>query len=321
MSEQFIKRSLRELFGLNVPEAINMPVFPDSTNPFIPKTDENYVFNKDVVRDIRAFLMAPNSDALYITGPTGSGKTSGVLQMASRLNWPVQQVTAHGRMELSDLVGHHTLVSTTPGQAPVMQFVYGPLPTAMKNGHILLINEIDLVDPSELSGLNDVLDGRPLVISQNAGEIITPHPMFRVIVTGNSAGGGDSTGLYQGVQMQNLASMDRYRFAYVGYPSADVEKAIIQKSVPTMPENVVEKMVAIANKVRTLFMGSDTNSGELTVTMSTRTLLRWAKLTAMNRGAPSPVLLSLESALLMRAPSADAEAIRRITKDVIGDLV
>lgn len=320
MSEQQqpIQRSLRELFGLSVPETITMPVLPDSNNPFIPKSDSAYVFTKDVVRDIRAFLMAPGSDALYITGPTGSGKTSGVLQMAARLNWPVQQVTAHGRMELSDLIGHHTLVSTAPGQAPVMQFVYGPLPTAMKNGHILLINEIDLVDPAELSGLNDVLDGRPLVISQNGGEIVVPHPMFRVIATGNSAGGGDATGLYQGVQMQNLAAMDRYRFMHVGYPSADVEKSIIKQAVPSIPEAVAERMVAIANRVRDLFMGSATDNGELTVTMSTRTLVRWAKLTVMYRGAESAVLMALESALLLRAPSSEAEAIRRLTLDMLG---
>ncbi len=48
-----------------------------------------------------------------------------------------------------------------------MQFVYGALATAMREGHVLLINEIDLMNPAELSGLNDVLEGRPLVISAN----------------------------------------------------------------------------------------------------------------------------------------------------------
>ncbi|MDV5469036.1 AAA family ATPase [Klebsiella pneumoniae] len=74
----------------------------------------------------------------------------------------------------------------------------------MREGHLLLINEVDLADPAELAGLNDVLEGRPLVIAQNGGEIIKPHPMFRVVVTGNSTGSGDASGLYQGVMMQNL---------------------------------------------------------------------------------------------------------------------
>jgi cobaltochelatase CobS len=90
--------------------------------------------------------------------------------------------------------------------------MFGPLAVAMREGHLLLINEVDLADPAELAGLNDVLEGRPLVITQNGGEIIKPHPMFRVVVTGNSTGSGDASGLYQGVMMQNLAAMDRYRF-------------------------------------------------------------------------------------------------------------
>ncbi|MDO6928722.1 AAA family ATPase, partial [Acinetobacter baumannii] len=87
-------------------------------------------------------------------------------------------------------------------------FMYGPLAVAMREGHLLLINEVDLADPAELAGLNDVLEGRPLVIAQNGGEIIKPHPMCRVVVTVNSTGSGDASGLYKGVMMQNLAAMD-----------------------------------------------------------------------------------------------------------------
>lgn len=314
----FTNISLKDLFGLEVPASITMPVFADQTNPFIPKRDDSYIFNRDLVRDLRAFLKAPNGDALYVTGPTGSGKTSGVLQMSARLNWPVQSLTAHGRMEFSDFVGYHSLVSNKPGDAPTMQFVYGPLPTAMKNGHILLINEIDLIDPGELSGLNDVLDGRPLVISQNAGEIINPHPMFRVIVTGNSTGMGDETGLYQGIQMQNLAAMDRYRFIEVNYPDSETEKSILLKSAPSLGVDLVQRMVATANSVRKLFVGDESSSGELSVTMSTRTLLRWAKLTVQFQGAQSPVLMALDQAILKRCPRAESAAIKRIAKDEIG---
>ncbi|WP_140256651.1 AAA family ATPase, partial [Vibrio parahaemolyticus] len=99
-------------------------------------------------------------------GPTGCGKTSLICQVASRLNWPVQQITAHGRLELSDLIGHHTLVNGN------MTFVYGPLALAVKHGHLLIINEMDLAEPAELAGLNDILEGAPLVIAQNGGEII-----------------------------------------------------------------------------------------------------------------------------------------------------
>ena len=80
----FVTHKLKELFNLEgVSDAITIHVFADNTNPFIPKADATYVFNKEFVRDMRAFLFSPEGDALYLTGPTGSGKTSGVTQMAA----------------------------------------------------------------------------------------------------------------------------------------------------------------------------------------------------------------------------------------------
>lgn len=317
---QFKKISLAEITGLNINSKITVDVFTDETNPFIPKRDNNHVFSKDLVRNLNAFLKKPGHDALYITGPTGSGKTSGVLQYAARLNWPVQQIACHGRLEFDDLVGFHRLVSSNPGEAPSMQFVYGPLAVAMREGHILLLNEFDLVDPAEMAGLNDVLEGRPLVIMQNGGEIIHPHPMFRVIVTGNSAGQGDATGLYQGVMTQNLATLDRFRFVEVPYLDESVEVSILKKVVSALPENILVKMVQIANIVRKQFMGEDSSSSQLSVTLSTRTLVRWATLTQDFRGAENAMKLGLEHALLLRTPPAEREAIERIAQDVFGPI-
>lgn len=104
-----------------------------------------------------------------------------------------------------------------------MTFVYGPLALAVKHGHLLIINEMDLAEPAELAGLNDILEGAPLVIAQNGGEIIMPHTKFRFIATGNSAGSGDQTGLYQGVLQQNLAFLDRFRIIEATYAEPSVE--------------------------------------------------------------------------------------------------
>lgn len=300
-----------------IPARVTALGFAESDNPFVPSKSADYVFRKDPLRDVLAFLSQPNGDALYVTGPTGSGKTSIITEIAARLNWPVQQITANGRMEASDLIGHYVLSAQKPGEEPQMRFQYGPLSTAMREGHILLLNEVDLADPAELAGLNDVLEGRPLVITANGGEIIKPHPMFRVVVTGNSTGNGDSTGLYQGVLMQNLAAMDRYRFIRIGYSDAEIEKSILEKAAPRMPEVIRNLMVRTAGEIRQLFVGEN-GDGHLAVTMSTRTLVRWAKLALTFNGAPNAVELGLQQALLIRSAPEEAEAILRIAKDVFG---
>ncbi|ELA9387125.1 MULTISPECIES: AAA family ATPase [Vibrionaceae] len=320
MSQQYANFKVRDVFGMpDIPEKVLAKGYADSSNPFIPQTHADYVFRKEFLRECLAFLKDPSGDAYYVTGPTGSGKTSGITEITGRLNWPVQQITANGRLEFTDLVGHHALISPKPGETPVMQFMYGPLAIAMREGHVLLINEVDLVDPAELSGLNDILEGRPLVIAQNGGEIIKPHPMFRVIVTGNSTGSGDPSGLYQGVMMQNLAAMDRYRFSVVPYMAEQDERGVLERVVPRLPDNIRNGMVRIANEIRKLFMGENGDDGQISITMSTRTLVRWAKLTLQFRGAPNAIEYALQQSLLIRASSEEKEAVIRIAKDVFGE--
>lgn len=315
---QVQNHSVATSFGMpDIPARVVTLGYAASDNPFIPSQNPDYVFRKEPLRGVLAFLSQPHGDALYVTGPTGSGKTSIITEIAARLNWPVQQITANGRMEASDLIGHYVLSSQNPGEEPQMRFQYGPLSTAMREGQILLLNEVDLADPAELAGLNDVLEGRPLVITANGGEIIKPHPMFRVVVTGNSTGNGDTTGLYQGVLMQNLAAMDRYRFIKIDYSDAEIEKSILAKAAPKIPANIRDLMVKTASEIRKLFIGEN-GDGQLAITMSTRTLVRWAKLAITFNGAPNAVEEGLQQALLIRATPEEAEAVTRIAKDVFG---
>ena len=125
------------------------------------------------------------SDPLYVYGPTGCGKTSVIKQLAAKLNYPVFEVTGHSRLEFPELVGHHVVRQGN------MEFEYGPLALAMKFGGLFLCNEMDLLEPSTAAGLNGILDGQPLCIPENGGELVVQHPMFRFAATANSNGGSD----------------------------------------------------------------------------------------------------------------------------------
>jgi len=312
---------LADAFQLADASRSNVAVgYEPSSDPLIPTCDRHHHFDRDVLRRVINFLNHPDGDALYLTGPTGSGKTSGIAQILARLYWPMQSITAHGRMEFQDLVGHHSLVARLPGEEPTMTFVDGPLTNAMKQGHVLLINEVDLMDPSELSGLNDVLEGRPLVIAENGGEVVRPHEMFRVVVTGNSAGGGDETGAYLGVRQQNIAAMDRYRVVTVNYLPAEVEEELLKSKVPDLNKFMVPKMVEMANNLRQLFTGDGESGsgGELSFPMSTRVLIRWARQTLAYEACPNRLQYALEESFLARAAPEERIAIERVATNIFG---
>ena len=189
-----------------------------------------------------------------------------------------------------------------------MTFEYGPLALAMRYGALLLLNEIDLTSPEIAAGLNSVLDGSPLCIAENGGELIVPHPMFRLVATANTNGGGDDTGLYQGTQRQNLAWLDRFTICEVGYPSADVEKSLLARRFSSLPEPLCAIMVDYANEVRKLFMGEASTSNltnTIEVTFSTRSLLRWGDLTVrfqpLAHQGVQPITYALDRALAYRA--------------------
>lgn len=237
---------LSEVFaGANLHlERFSLPAFDQSLLPLVPQVEPSYVFDEAHLNLILRHLQQPYRDSLFISGPTGCGKTSFILQIAARLGWPVESITLSQNSEIADLVGHTVL---RKGQ---LYFEYGPLARAMIYGEILLLNEVDLMSAGELAALNDVLEGRALCVYENNGEIIYPHPFFRVVVTANSKGAGDNSGHYMGVRKQNKAFLDRYVFVEFDYPNYEQEQSLILKSIDNFNPDLVKYFITFAHEVR-----------------------------------------------------------------------
>ena len=110
----------------------------------------------------------------------------------------------------------------------------------------------------------------------------------------------------KGTGRMNLAWLDRFMLCEVNYPDAVVEKDLLVKLHPALPEHIVVKMVDFANEIRKQFIGaSDSYTDTIEVTLSTRTLLRWADLTLrfqpLAHQGIQPLSYALDRALGFRA--------------------
>ncbi len=276
----------------------------------IPAIDKNYIFDLPLLNQVLLYLAYPQKDCLFLSGPAGCGKTSVALQVAARLGWGVQQLTLSARTEASDLIGHTTL---SKGQ---LFYEYGPLVKAMKSGEILILNEIDLMPPGELSALNDVLEGRPLIIAQNCGECIKPDPFFRVIATANTKGMGDPLGFYSGTRQLNQAFLDRWRFVEVSYPKEHSEIAIVSKACPGLGSDFVRDLVRLATELRRTSC-PEQGRASLSAPFSTRVLIRVAGM--MSVCSKLSVQKAVDTAFAARLPDSEREYVMRLCADIFGN--
>lgn len=262
-------------------ESINNKPWPDKINP---ADDFLYSLNPDAPQELwnRVPILTPyklpkwgvevikllsSKFPLYLYGPSGTGKSTLIRWAASIFNLPLYEITAHGRLESTDLIGSYQLKD---GKTFWQD---GPLTLAMRNGGIFLINEVSLLDPSTTTGLNTILDGQPLVVPETS-EVIVPHDAFYFVTTDNTNGQGEEL-IFSGTLIQNQAFMGRFILKEASYIEASQEESIIKTHAPTLPDTTVRKMIEYASHTRAAVTNSQS---PLTNPMTPRDCIKWAKL-------------------------------------------
>ena len=240
------------------------------------------------------------NENVFLTGPTGCGKTEMTKALGKvfgqkiiRMNFAVGTTEAHiiGRMLVE-------------GGATV--FNYGLLPLAMKNGWWICFDEIDYAEPEHLAILQPILEGEPLIITQNKSEEIIAHSNFRIFATANTKGRGDETQSYTGTNVLNLAFLDRFSIFEMEYTKQ--EKSIITSVIK---DSILTKQIMDFFKLLRSAAGSQAQE-LVNAAFSTRRLIQFAKVLA----ASEPLEDAIYFELLMRFEESEQPIVTELANDI-----
>lgn len=144
-------------------------------------------------------------EPVLLEGPTAAGKTSGVLFLAALLGQPVVRVNLSGQTDTGELIGRYA--PSPAGWA----WQEGVIPSAMRHGWWVVLDELNLAEPAIVERLNPVLERVPaLVLTEGDGTRFGPGglpvaPGFHVFATMNPADGA-----YAGRNGLSPALRDRF---------------------------------------------------------------------------------------------------------------
>ena len=270
IENSLVKIDCKKTFGINC--NFEIKGFTTSSD-LVPNLDKNYLFDEKTSKAILAGF-AYNQRVL-IQGMHGTGKSTHIEQIASRLNWPCMRINFDSQITRLDLVGKDIIKLKNDKQ--ITEFKEGIIPFALRNGVALVLDEYDAIKTDVSFVIQRLLeeDGKFALLEEN--EIITPHPNFRLFATSNTLGAGDDLGIYHGTNLINQAQMDRWNIvASLNYLSEDYEITILQKKLAFLSskehQQTSKLMVRMANLSREAF-----KNGDISNLISLRTLISWGR--------------------------------------------
>lgn len=159
---------------------------------------------------------------VLLKGPTGAGKTKLAESISAICGQPMQSINCSVDLDAEALLGFKTLIQH--GGDSRIEFVEGPVVTAMKRGHLLYIDEINMAKPETLPILHSALDHRRMMTNPFTGEVIQAHPDFGVIAAINEG--------YIGTAPMNEALKNRFIAYPIPYLTGDQLRELWDREFP-----------------------------------------------------------------------------------------
>lgn len=198
-----------------------------------------------------------------LVGQTGTGKNTILRYIAEQYNRKdVVRINLTGETTVEDLTGRVTLKDGNTVDQD------GNVTLAVRNGKILILDEINACQPEVLFALQSLLDDDHS-LTLPSGEVVKAHANFRVFATMNPTSG------YVGTKSLNKAFMSRFGVVLeVEYVDPATEIELLTTVVPTADKKDLLIMVETARIARHRLQND-----QLSFPISTRDLIYWAQMT------------------------------------------
>ena len=174
-----LNQALEDKFEIKLPAA---PVYAALASVPRKELAERYVHRQIWSRDdFEIFDYArSNSINVLIYGPTGPGKTTSVEAWAAERQLKLATVSGNATMEPSQMFGKMTQIDGT------WQWIDGPVTDVVRNGGVLLLDEVNFINPKIYTVLYSLMDGRrSITLLDHLGETIQAHKDLTIYATMN----------------------------------------------------------------------------------------------------------------------------------------
>lgn len=162
-----------------------IPIFKKVT-PYRAPLNSKYRPNPVTLRRMVKLLLNNEVTAgICLQGESGSGKTELALYISHMLNWPITIKQINNELSIDDLEGMRTLENGNT------RYVYSDLVQGYRDGHIILLDEIDKINPDTAAKLHMPLERKPWATGKEGGELIYANRYTRFIGTANTNMSGE----------------------------------------------------------------------------------------------------------------------------------
>ena len=225
----------------------------------------HYILTPFVERNLLNLIRASSTKhfPILIQGPTSSGKTSMIEYLAKISGNKFVRINNHEHTDLQEYLG--TYASDLNGQ---LQFRDGVLVQGLREGHWVVLDELNLAPTDVLEALNRLLDDNRELLIPETQEIVRPHANFMLFATQNPPG------LYGGRKTLSRAFRNRFIELHFDDIPEDELETILRERTQIAP-SFCTKIVAVYKEL-SLLRQSDRFFEQKNSFATLRDLFRWA---------------------------------------------